>query len=317
MTLVRSELLIYGNVLLNSEAKLRMFEFSLSRWLNFWQVPALIRVRGLFAPVAEEICRSLPDVTFRSGSDFHTWKAQTKADLEERNETYIFQYLEDHLPSQHAPPAKTITSFLVSERPDLVHYSWFATGEPLRSALLNMPAKSASGFLLMAFDRPAMKILAAGGVNHYLVSLPSIFEKSFYFRLLSGFRPFFKRFDPAGPADVEQGPTADWFLPFRLALPLTELGICIDDDHGVPGYSAAARGLYVGNAEPRGASHHSRRSLRAVFAGSFLGRSIRLPRVISKAITLLDILPYSLRTLVLAYRDRKTHRKLWKARLRD
>lgn len=317
MTLARAEPLIYGNVLLNSEAKLRMFEVTLASWLSFWQGPALIRVRGLFAPAAEEICRSLPEVTFRSGSDFHTWKAQTKADLEGRSETFIFQYIEDHLPSPDAPSAEKVTSFLVSERPDLVHYSWFASGEPLRSALSVITAKSANGFLLMAVDRPAAKILAADGVNHYLVSLASIFEKSFYLRLLSGSRPFFKRFDPSGPFDVEQGPAADWFLPFRLGLPLRELGICLDDDHGIPGYSAIARGLYVGNAERRGANHHSRRSLRAVVGGFFSRRSTRMPRAISKAITFLDTLLYSLRGLVMAYIDRKTYHKLSKARFRD
>jgi hypothetical protein len=54
---------------------------------------------------------------------------------------------------------------------------------------------------------------------------------------------------------MEQRPSQKWFLPINWALPSQEIFACIDDDHGIHGYSLISRGLHKNDAE-RVIDHH-------------------------------------------------------------
>ena len=59
---------------------------------------------------------------------------------------------------------------------------------------------------------------------------------------------FFKlrRFPKETPFELEITQDRLYVLPYRVAVPKSELFVCIDDDFGIPGYSLIERGLYEG-----------------------------------------------------------------------
>lgn len=291
-------LLIYGNVLLESEVKFDFFRYSLPLWLHYWNCPARIRVRGRYAEEASAFCASFRNVDFRPGSEYATWRVQTMADLADVPHPFIFQYLEDHLPNPDAIPANIVLDRLTTLQPDIVNYSWFHSYEPLRRSLVDFAGSSTPPIILREMDVSSIRAVAKQ-TNLHLVSLSSVFRRDFYVHLLRSPRPLVRRFDPTAPFDVEQVPSATWFAPISLGLMLSELGVCIDDDHLVPGSSAMERGFYPKSGVSRQITHHKRWSLRAVF-GSAISTSPELVRfALSKVVTLLDTIRYSLEAVVI------------------
>jgi len=295
-------LLIYGNILIESERKLDFFKFTLPLWIDFWDAPTIIRVRGRYAREAEDLCSKLQNVEFRTGSEFLTWRAQVSADLAHVPQTYVFQYFEDHMPHPDASPPGQILSQLRDQEPDILQYSWHPSSRPLRDMLLEFGADVYSSMMVQSMSRSMLKKVGRQ-TGSYLISLTSVFEKEFFLRLLGTVRPLVRRFDPTAPFDVEQRATASWFAPIRFALPLKELGTCIDDDHRIPGSSAMSRGLFPNSKIPREFNHHSATSFRNIFGDKIPTGTGVFPVALSKILTLLDIVRYSLSAPILHFID--------------
>jgi hypothetical protein len=295
-------LLIYGNVLIESERKLDFFKFTLPLWLDFWEAPAIIRVRGQHAREAEKFARNLRNVEFRTGSEYLTWRAQVSADLAHVPQTYVFQYFEDHMPHPDASPPGQILSQLRDQEPDVLQYSWHPSYRPLRDMLLEFGAGVYSSMMVQAMSRSMLKKVGRQ-TGLYSISLTSVFKRKFFLRLLGTVRPIVRRFDPTAPFDVEQRATSSWFAPIRFALPVKELGTCIDDDHLVPGSSAMSRGLFPDSEIPREFNHHSATSFRKNFGHKIPTGTGAFPVAFSRILTLLDIALYSVRSPIFHFID--------------
>ena len=82
------------------------------------------------------------------------------------------------------------------------------------------------------------------GNDFYSVSAVGIFKRDFFLSVLTSKRPFLKRFSKNLPFDFEKK-SFDFVSPLIItAFPKKELFASIDDDHGTPGYSLIARGVY-------------------------------------------------------------------------
>jgi hypothetical protein len=295
-------LLIYGNVLIESERKLDFFKFTLPLWVDFWEAPTIIRVRGQHAREAEKFARNLRNVELRTGSEYLTWRAQVRADLAHVPQTYVFQYFEDHMPHPDASPPGQIVSQLRDQEPDILQYSWHPSYLPLRDMLLEFGAGVYSSMMVQAMSRSMLKKVGRQ-TGLYSISLTSVFKREFFLRLLGTVRPIVRRFDPTAPFDVEQRATSSWFAPIRFALPVKELGTCIDDDHLVSGSSAMSRGLFPDSEIPREFNHHSATSFRKNFGHKIPTGTGAFPVALSRILTLLDIALYSLRSPIFHFID--------------
>lgn len=269
-----------------------MLRATLPLWLSYLGAPAVIRVRGRYAEAARDSCGHLSNVEWRVGADFRTWRVQALADVESLGQSWIFQYFEDHMPAPDAPTSASLMKFLDEYNPDVVPYSFFQSYRPLRDWLDQRLPGSHGAYGGTSLGRADVSGLRQQ-TDLMLVSLVSIFNSGFYRRILRSQRPFLRRFDPSAPFDVEQRADQNWFLPINFGLPFWEVGICIDDDHSVPGSSAAARGLVDFEYKDRELRHHKSDSLRSLWNLIAWNRRSRAVKVVSKVVTLLDALRYS------------------------
>ena len=296
-------LLIYGNVLINSPLKYEFFKFTLPQWLSYLGAPAIIRVRGSYADDLEVFCRGLENVEFRKGTEYRTWRSQTLADIHSADTPYIFQYLEDHMLHPQAPDFSDLMADLKMLNADVFNYSWFDSYKDFRGFLSAKQAEESGILLGKNLDKALLREVASSS-GLYPVGLSSVFSKNFYLTVLKSSRPFVRRFDPSAPFDVEQSARASWLAPLVFALPTSEIGICIDDDHIVPGSSARSRGFFPRGDGPREHTHHREKSFRAIFSAalSWIG-SDKVQKLVSKTITFGDVFRYSFEAQLLHFLD--------------
>lgn len=313
MSAASDDLVMYGNMLVNHPDKLEMLSTTLPAWTNYWDRPSFVRFRGPLAEEARKLASSLPSVSTATGSKFRTWRAQTLADTQTLNSRFVFIFLEDHLPAPDPAPSASVLSDLEMGRVDILQYSWFASYGRQRDLLESVQGERIGTTIQVNLTQHLVRQLASRNPM-YFVSLTSIFSRDFLIRLLRSGRPWIRRFDPHAPFDIEQRPSATWFLPVRYACPTSELGICIDDDLTTPGSSAMSRGLYPRIREERVFTHHSSTSFRHLLGRKFARiesysrkcasatTGIRLTR---KALSLADTIQYSLNAPVLKALDRR------------
>lgn len=304
-----SSLMIYGNVLIESPSKLNFLKSTLPEWQAYWKVPAVVRVRGRYARDAADFFWNTPQVEIRLGSSFGNWRSQAYVDVFRLETDYLFLYQEDHMLHPNPPSSERIVRALYSSAADVFPYSWFESYGRLREQL--------SGDGTIYDQLVASRIVdydyhrrVVGPAGLYPVSLSSIFRRKFLLRVLKSGRPFVRKFDPAGPFDVEQSHSATWILPLRLAFPLAEVGVCIDDDHLVPGSSAMSRGYYSGPAGTREYFHRPSNSITSRLRN--LAKTTQVPWIsgaFSRVLSGIDYLSFTaqapIRRLLDFYKIRK------------
>lgn len=307
----KSSLVMYGNLLINSQLKLEMLRFTFPLWHQYWKSPSYIRLRGEFSEEASKFLEQYADCHLALGSRFHQWRRQTAFDLEFFNCEYVFQLLEDHMPCPEIATREGILNELLSGNVDVLQYSWFKSYEPLGQLLIEYGAERNKSLLSVKIDKKTSRVLKSE--NHlYYVSLTSIFRKSFYIDLLRSQNPIIRRYDPHAPFDVEQKPRQKWYMPLHFGLPQNEMGICLDDDHLVVGSSAASRGLFIGANRRETITHHGKNSLRnSLYKATSEKLEMKLPhayatllnKVISGMTTFFDTFFYSIKARILNVLD--------------
>ena len=318
-------ILMYGNILVNSETKLEMLIFTFPLWVSYWKCTGVFRFRGKYADEAAKFVASFPAAVSHVGSNFSQWRRQAAFDIENMNCTYVFQYLEDHMPTPFSGESSVILEDLDRMHVDVLQYSWFQTYAPLVTNMRNHGADVKEALISLKIDTGLLETKSFD-TSLYYISLTSIFRKSLYTKILRSRRPVVRRYDPRAPFDVEQKPWATWYLPLQYALTSSELGICLDDDHLVVGSSATSRGLYAGSGEQREITHHARWSLRnsvlasisTLLESNFSGKMVKLSiKGISGISTVFDTTFYSLSALVLNVRDSKIESSIRGRKARD
>jgi hypothetical protein len=236
--------------LIDDETKLSAFKFTIPQWLNYFSAPCFLRVRGRFAEEAIEFCTAFQTVKCVRGSDFIQWRRQSLWDTKSINTHFIFLYLEDHMVSPSAPNAHSLLTELLDENISIFQYSWFPQYSRIRDAY------SLGGSELISIKVASRNLDSFLDADYrWIISMTSIFEKDFLRKLLRSSRPFLRRKDPKAPYEIEQSPESTWYLPINFGISRNEIGISMDDENGVEGYSAIARGLYSG-IKSEWAKHH-------------------------------------------------------------
>ena len=217
--------------------------------------PVSLRVRGAFA---DEVARAVnvEKVLLYSNQNNSSWKLNLLEQVLQSSSEYFVLMQEDH--ALICDGEFLIDSLIDFKKLnlDFMPLSFLPQYDPLVQLMrVNGLTLTESGNVkYIHIDRKVAKKLKEN--DNYLINLVGIFRRDLLIKVLLSRRPFIKYFAADTPFDMEQRPSQKWFLPINWALPAREIFGCIDDDHGVEGYSLISRGLHANDAE-RIIDHHS------------------------------------------------------------
>ena len=256
-------IVIYANLLLSSEERLKQLKVIAPSWLRYWNCPALIRVRGEYAEEAANFLRKFPKVSTKVGQVARSWRMQAFMDLCTVDAIYVFILFEDHMLSERARDGSNIICDLFENGCDVYQYSWFASYAPLRQWQQEQPITTQTETSIFTEIDYHLARKAYESTALYLLSLSSIFRRTFLLSCLRSPLPIFRRFDPAGPFDIEAKIPRKRLLPIRYGQSRQEFGLCLDDDHLIAGSSGMARGFI--DPSLIAANQHQHLSSRSLF----------------------------------------------------
>ena len=302
-----SRLIIYGNILIEDEVRLELFKLTLPAWITFWGAPVLLRIRGSFANEAKAFANQFGDIEIRLGAEFIQWRFQSLVDLRGMNSTYVVFYLEDHLMLPKKNMGCSLLDELDLQSIDILQYSWFDQYAEFRNWAQSEGYQKLQLVTYLTVDRNTLNRIP-NKCSVYFCSLSSIFRRTHIMKILYSSRPWIRKYDPKSPFDVEQQARAAWFLPINFGVTNFEISACVDDDHGVEGYSLISRGLVSGISMARGVTHHPRFSVFRIFfiLGKFLRKkkgmiitSAKFKSMILNFLKYISIVHYSLYARIL------------------
>ena len=274
------------NVRINSQTRV-------NRLINLLQllgptIPISLRMRGNFSNNSSlQTFLTWPNVKFIDHSSFREWKLDLLEQVTKSNFDYFVLLQEDHLPVVSLEVLSSVVDDCARHFVDFMPLSFFPHYQKLVHSLNQSRVQSVKNknILFWDFDRDVIEH-ENFDLDVYPVNLIGFFSKDLLIKILCTERPFFKRYSIESPFDFEQPNDQTWYLPIKWASPAFELLACIDDDHGIPGYSLSARGVYSGE-QNRQVDHHS--------AGFVLGDLS--PTLFSVKLLLIRILPNQLLVL--------------------
>jgi len=217
--------------------------------------PISLRVRGVFAEdVAQAV--NVDNLVLNNSQSDVSWKLNLLEQVLNSSSKYFVLMQEDH---SLVCDGNSLINALVEFKNlnlDFMPLSFLPQYNPLVNLFgaNGLSFKHSGNIKYMHIDRKIAKKLKKN--DNYLISLVGIFRRELLIKVLLSPHPFIKYFAADTPFDMEQRPSQKWFLPINWALPLHEIFGCIDDDHGVEGYSLISRGLHVNDAE-RIIDHHN------------------------------------------------------------
>lgn len=242
------------NVRINSRVRMDRLLSNINQVSSLDAFPISLRVRGALADnVAQAL--NVKKVLLYSSQNNSSWKINLLEQVLQSSSEYFVLMQEDH---SLVCDGKFLIDSLVDFKKlnlDFMPLSFLPQYDPLVQLMrVNGLTLTESGNVkYIHIDRKVAKKLKKN--DNYLINLVGIFRRDLLIKVLLSRRPFIKYFAADTPFDMEQRPSQKWFLPINWALPAREIFGCIDDDHGVEGYSLISRGLHVNDAD-RVIDHH-------------------------------------------------------------
>jgi len=253
-----SKSIIYGNIQISNKERFETFKLTIANWQQKTHLNMFIRVRGSFASDAIRFLKEFPKIESFEGSNFLQWRHQTYSDLSKIKCDYVFLYLEDQF---LLGDQEFLTSILASMRRfniDVLQYSWHQHYQSKIKLILKSAHSGDQNIYSVTVKEDSREHLYSDSL--YMISLTSIFNKDFLERLLKDPRPIFRKYDARGPFDVEKNQKYKRNEPYVYGLPVREFAVCVDDEMGIAGSSAIARGLVGLSKTKRGLTHYTKLS---------------------------------------------------------
>ena len=240
-------LTIFSNFRINDAERLDDMKNSL---VSFSKIEAkwVINIRGKYKNEARLLINELlqnkckiSHVESKKG-----WRKDSILFLNQINTEYILYWIEDHICQVSVNKINSIVNEMLDNKIDYLNYTWFFP-DLIESWYAKISKIGLNNFFYFDLNNLNHNKIDLSLRDLYLISLPSIFSKKLFVRILKSRRPFLRRWPKETPFDFEKKYTDKYILPFRIAIPKFELFACIDDDNGVNGYSLCSRGLYNKN----------------------------------------------------------------------
>ena len=215
------------------------------------------RIRGQFAQdlMLQEF-ELFENFELFPGSTFQEWKLDLLEQVSKADCGSFVLLQEDHLPMVTHERLTDIFRQCAMNSVDFMPLSFFPQYFPFAEHIkqIQVPDFENSDLSVWKFNKEVLSQIPTT-VGNYPVNLVGYFSKRLLVRILLTERPFFKNYSIESPFDFEQKRHETWYLPIKWAFPRVELFACVDDDHGIPGYSLSSRGISE-EAREREVEHH-------------------------------------------------------------
>ena len=157
---------------------------------------------------------------------------------------YVFFWVEDHICLVQPEIIKEIISEMKDLRADQCLYS-FLHNQHTKIFQVVPPDNVGSLIDVWTINRKSASIIQRTlGKDFYVTSMDTIMRRDIFLKILHSPKPFISRWPIHFPFDFEKLYNDGAIRDIRIALPKLEIFACIDDDHGVDGYSLISRGVY-------------------------------------------------------------------------
>jgi hypothetical protein len=240
-----SNLTIFANFRINDVERFQRMKDSFDSFCNIdalW----ILNIRGLFSLQAADYIHSGLGKKCQISHYESTeagWKNDSLLLAHKIKTKYVFLWIEDHVSLVENSIINEVVDEMESASVDYLNYTWYFP-ELYKQWYGDIEKSSCQNIHHFTLTKELQKRISQAERPGYIISLPSIFSFSFFIKLLSDKRPYFRRWPKETPFDFEKNPTDFYILPVKMAILKIELFACIDDDNGVQGYSLHSRGLY-------------------------------------------------------------------------
>ena len=215
------------------------------------------RIRGQFAQdLLLQQYTSLEGFELFSSSSFREWKLDLLEQVSRIESNFFVLLQEDHMPLVPREKLVEVLNQCKMNSVDFMPLSFFPQYFSFSNHVnqIQNPDFENSDISVWNLNKEVLDQIPLT-IENYPVSLVGYFSKRLLIQILLTERPFIKNYSIKSPFDFEQKRREIWYLPIKWAFPKLELFACIDDDHGIPGYSLSSRGNYE-EIQDRQVDHH-------------------------------------------------------------
>jgi len=238
-------LTVFANIRINDEERFIRMKDSFMSFRGISAEKWVINVRGVYKQdtiifLKEHLGDKLSPHILESGKG---WFHDSRQLIGEIKTDFVMVWVEDHINLRDVAIYSNIIEEMFENGSEYLNYTWWFLGQTRRvyDGIEKRECKFIDTFEL---DKHKAKNLNFNGNKPFLISLPSIFSKELFLKIINKDDPKLRRWPKDTPFDFEKSGEDFHWLPMRMAIAKDELFACIDDDQNIPGYSLQSRGLY-------------------------------------------------------------------------
>jgi hypothetical protein len=244
--MINSKICIFANFFIDNEERLQRMKDSFESFKDIDAFEWRINVRGSLKEKAGDFLLSslgtqlyLNYLNSKKG-----WFHDSLQIFNGSQSDYVLFWVEDHICL--VPPG--IIKEIISEMKDLwadqCRYS-FLHNQHTKTFQVVPPDNVGNLIDVWNLNRKSASIIQRTlGKDFYVTSMDTIMRRDIFLKILHSTKPFLSRWPIHFPFDFEKQYNDGAIKNIRIALPKLEIFACIDDDHGVDGYSLISRGVY-------------------------------------------------------------------------
>ena len=241
---------ILANFFINDNETLLRMKDSLSSFKNSKSKLWIINIRGDYKKQASKFILDTLSINCKiSFYDYGDWQKETKILLKSITTKYILIWIEDHILQKDSSVLDKVVTEMQEDKSDFLNYTFFCFGyhkkvydflnfkSLIKNNNINTFQLNICSYLKIYEIKNEFEF-----INLYTTSLPSIFSKSLFTKLLN--RRYLNTKNIWAPLYIEKPPFSIRYLPFNMSYLNEELFASIDDDRGIKNYSLINRKEY-------------------------------------------------------------------------
>lgn len=238
-------LTVFANFRINDEERFIRMKDSFMSFCDISAQKWIINVRGVHKLntiffLREQLGEKLSPHILESSKG---WFYDSRQLIGEIKTDFVMIWIEDHISLRDAESYTNILEEMAKSGSDYLNYTWWFFGQA-RKVYDRIEKKEYQFIDTFELDKHKQENLDFIGRRPFIISLPSIFSKELFLKIIEKDDPKLRRWPKETPFDFEKDGCDFHWLPIKMAIAKEELFASIDDDQGISGYSLQSRGLY-------------------------------------------------------------------------